>query len=505
LYNSKLTAAAQSLSCFNWAVYGFNSGHFISSIRLLGLPFAIVLASGEYAHSHSLFTKLSTCTGPILGECCALLDHIKASRITSKLSGYLVHSRRYDSTEPTSRFWQLQAAIVLQLRLTCLLLIVVTFVHPDHNSRAVSLQFINKLKSDGWLISNQMIQYSTFGDSLANGCRLIVGVHLHTKKKCTPMVVVAPPPTPTNCLSSYLWAPFNWPEITLSYSRDDKSFNNNAFNDRRLPPLVASDPPSSPNAAAGNVISLKYCLHRIDANPTIQPGSYIVGTEGLCPHFKPCDNSNLFRHHFGIKFHHEGHNCVRAISPFKFALCFYLDNDITYKLSHPSNIFCLNAAVPSCTSAHIFNRVLSCLVRIHDANCSIFSPSQYAAPAACAQAFLNGAVGIKLPDKDQWVEAYSHDPVMHSILGFVECPGTVSNKALEASGIDYNYRAALQHSRIIVEDKILIYCKPIAVSLSYACLQLIPVDFFNILFDAFHNNPISGHFNTYHTFHCMRI
>jgi hypothetical protein len=363
LYNSNLTAAAWSLSCFDWAVYGFNSGHFISSIRLFGLPFAIILASDEYAHSRSLFTELYACTGPILGGCRALLDHIKASRITLKLSGYLVHSRRYDSTEPTSQFWQLQAAIVLQLRLTCLLSIVIA------NSRAVSLQFINTLKSDGWLISDQMIQYSTFGETLADGCRLIVGVHLHTEEKCTPMVVVAPSPTPTNRLSSYLWALFNQPEITLSYSRDNKSFNNHAFNNCGLPPLVASDPPSSPNTAAGNGVSLNYCLHHINANPPIEPGSYIVGTEGLCPRFKPCDNSNLFRHHF------KGHNYVQVISPFEFTCCFHLDNNITYKLPHLSNIFCLEATIPGRTLAHIFNQVLSHLVRIRDADCSIFSPS----------------------------------------------------------------------------------------------------------------------------------
>jgi hypothetical protein len=182
-----------------------------------------------------------------------------------------------------------------------------------------------------------------------------------------------------------------------------------------------------------------------------------------------------------------------------------LDNDITYKLSHPSNICCLDAAILGHTSVHIFNQVLSRLVCIRDADCSIFSPSQYAAPATCAQAFLNGAVGIKLPDKDQWVEAYSHNPVMRSILGFVKCPGTISNKALEASGIDYNYPAVLRHSRIFVDDKILIYRKLIAGSLSYACLQLVPANFFNILFVAFHANPIGKHFNTYHTFHCMRI
>ncbi len=110
-----------------------------------------------------------------------------------------------------------------------------------------------------------------------------------------------------------------------------------------------------------------------------------------------------------------------------------------------------------------------------------------------------------MPDKDQWVEAYSCNPVTRSILGFVECLGTISNKALEASGINYNYCATLWHLCIVVEDKILIYRKPIAGSLSYACLQLILTNFFNILFVAFHTNPIGGHFYTYHTFHCMRI
>jgi hypothetical protein len=196
---------------------------------------------------------------------------------------------------------------------------------------------------------------------------------------------------------------------------------------------------------------------------------------------------------------------VGAISPFEFAHYFNLDDDITYKLSHQSNIFCLDAAIPGCTSAHIFDQLLSRLVCIRDANCSIFSPNQYAAPAVCAQAFLNSAVGIKLPDKDQWIKAYSHDPVMQSILGFIKQPGTISNKALEASGIDYKYRAALQHSCILLEDGILIYRKPLAGLSSYACLQLVLAEFFNILFVAFHTNPIGGHFNTYHTLHCMRL
>jgi hypothetical protein len=226
-----------------------------------------------------------------------------------------------------------------------LLSIVTAFVHLDHDSRTVSLQFITRLKLDGWLVSNQTITFTNFGDSVADNCRLIVAVHSYTEEKCSPQVSITPPPIPTNQLSSYLWAPFNRPESALLYSQDDKSFNNHAFNDRGLPPLVTSNPPDSHNAAAGDGISIQYSLHRIDANPTIKPGSYVVNTDGLCPCFEPCDNSNIFHHHFGIEFNHKGNNYVSAISPFEFACCFNLDNDITYKLSHQSNTFCLDAAI----------------------------------------------------------------------------------------------------------------------------------------------------------------
>jgi hypothetical protein len=198
LYNLDLTAATHSLSCFDWVVYGFNSGHFISSICSLGLPFKIVLASDDYAHGRSLFTALSACPGPILGKCRALLDHVKASGIISKLFGYLIHSKRFNSTEPTSCFWQLQAAIITQLRLTRSLSIVAAFIHPDHDSRAVSHQFITRIKLDGWLVSDCTIAFTNFGDSVADTCRLIIAVHSHMEEKCSPQVIISPPPISPN-------------------------------------------------------------------------------------------------------------------------------------------------------------------------------------------------------------------------------------------------------------------------------------------------------------------
>jgi hypothetical protein len=137
--------------------------------------------------------------------------------------------------------------------------------------------------------------------------------------------------------------------------------------------------------------------------------------------------------------------------------------------------------------------------------CKIFSPNQFAAPAACAQAYLNGAINVHLPCHNQWIAAYSRDDEMRAILGFVQNPGTITNAALVASGINFNFRNALRQSHIALENGILIYREPIVCSESYACLQLVPSEFHNILFVTFHSNPIGAHFSIYHTLHRLRL
>jgi hypothetical protein len=104
----------------------------------------------------------------------------------------------------------------------------------------------------------------------------------------------------------------------------------------------------------------------------------------------------------------------------------------------------MDAAIPAKTSSRIFGDILSRLLQIHDSNCEIFSPNQFAAPAACAQAYLNGAVSIRLPYHDQWIAAYSRNDEMQSILSFVQNPGSITNAALAASGINFNFRNALR-------------------------------------------------------------
>ncbi len=82
-------------------------------------------------------------------------------------------------------------------------------------------------------------------------------------------------------------------------------------------------------------------------------------------------------------------------------------------------------------------------------------------------------------------------------------PSNLTNKALV--GINYNYHAALHWSLIVIEDDVLIYHEPLAVTRSYTRLQLVPREFQIILFMDFHSNPIGRYLNAYRTLHCLRL
>jgi hypothetical protein len=69
---------------------------------------------------------------------------------------------------------------------------------------------------------------------------------------------------------------------------------------------------------------------------------------------------------------------------------------ITYRLSHPTCKFALVAAMPSRTSVWLLKQIHSYLSYLCDANSEIFLPNQFAAPAATIQAFVNGAIGVRL-------------------------------------------------------------------------------------------------------------
>jgi hypothetical protein len=114
------------------------------------------------------------------------------------------------------------------------------------------------------------------------------------------------------------------------------------------------------------------------------------------------------------------------------------------------------------TSAQIFNQVHKQFIHIRSSNLKIMEPNQYIAPATCIQTFLNGAVGIPLPPRECWIATYKDDLELLAIFGFVENPGTLSQRSMEAAKLNANYQQTLRQSHLKVEDGILFYHEPIA-------------------------------------------
>ena len=206
---------------------------------------------------------------------------------------------------------------------------------------------------------------------------------------------------------------------------------------------------------------------------------------------------------FCIEFHTKDNSFVRAFSPFEFASCFGLSDNLRYKLAHRDNWYALDAGIPALTSAWVFDHVARRLFDIRQANSEIFQPNQFAAPAATIQAFVNGTVSVRLPERDRWMSAQDEDPDLRTIKRIVVDPSLLTRETLKT--VNYNFHGPLRKSQIVIVDGILIFHEPIARSGSYTRLTLVPRDLRNIVFVAFHSNPIGGHLDAVRTLHRLRL
>ncbi len=92
---------------------------------------------------------------------------------------------------------------------------------------------------------------------------------------------------------------------------------------------------------------------------------------------------------------------------------------------------------------------------------------------------------------------------MSTIRDLVINMSKINNTTLNT--VNHNYWAALRQSQIVIEDDMLIFREPVRGGSSYTHLHLVPAEFYNIIFVAFHSNAIGGHLNAYHTLHRIRL
>jgi hypothetical protein len=295
-------------------------------------------------------------------------------------------------------------------------------------------------------------------------------------------------------IGSFIWKPFNRIKHSLSPSRDDDEFN--------AKKMIATIPKPITCQQSCSVM-IKYHLHHADLDDTILAGSSVLSTGGLCPPFKSCPNRNLLQQFFGIKFNHDGHTHIRTISTYEFACCFSLVEFIQYRLSHKKHKFGLNASMPGRTLAWLFEQIHSHLVYLCNSSSKVFSPNQFAAPVATIQTLISSAICTRIPLRERWFQAYADDSKLCTVRELVLNSLLITTQAL--SKVNHNFCKPLRQSLISVEDDMLIFREPISGSDSCMHLTLVPRKLYNIMFIAFHTNPIGRHLNAYQMLHQLRL
>jgi hypothetical protein len=303
LLNDEFPYYAQQVLQFSWAVYSFHGGHFASTIQSWNLPFQVRLACNLHESSQSLFQEFISCRH-IFSSATDLLNHIHASGDTSVFHGYLIHSPRFQTSKTTTTFWQIQATIILQLRLMQSLSIIIAMIHPDHNGGSMKTFSLN-LKSTGWVLSSTDVFYPDLGDTIAGSCCLIIAIHSSCTSTVNPLLLKRPPSVPTRPIGKFIWELFNRPEHAISLA------HNNADFDKQDTLLKVSTLKSTPNNDRGIII--KYFIHCPDSDDTVLVGSEVISVDELCPAFNAYPNLNIFQTYFGLEFNHDGHSYIRAI------------------------------------------------------------------------------------------------------------------------------------------------------------------------------------------------
>ena len=116
---------------------------------------------------------------------------------------------------------------------------------------------------------------------------------------------------------------------------------------------------------------------------------------------------------------------------------------------------------------------------------------------------MNGAVGSTISDNRIWAKALTEDSMTNLLLEIVSSPAMGQSQPV-LQKLDYIYRQPARQGNFIIRDRILYMKEIFQDDDKYVELQIFPQSLRNIIFVAFHGNPIGGHLNAYRTYHRVR-
>jgi hypothetical protein len=503
LHHQPLISTALQSSTFNWVVNKFGSGAFFSVCNTLRIPFTIPLASDTTFKGRSLLHEFGRAHTIVEGSY-ELLQAIRNT--TLKFHGYFVTAPWSISDKEEKLFFDTQASIIHHLQIRCQLSIFMMHVHLDIHSNSIDA-FMKKMTSQHWIINKQLFHFPSFNDSIDDSALFLiainsnqVGPQFHHK-----IIIQTPPQTQDVNLRHHILEEYNLERYAFLECPEliEEPLVNDTF---QLSPTKAAETHNRQKARITHY--LRY---------TLNTSSSIIGTK-ICDTNYPCipledNNINPFKNLFGIRFQDNNKTWIRSISHFELASCFGLDRQLKLKLSEDKELFILLfKGCPANTMKSIITEIYHRLLDIRNESLVIDDFSQHdpptshhqsiTAPAATAFHILNGSVCMKLPTKEQWMLAYQSDKSCQSILEMLDNPGLINKHRLNS--IHYRYRQPLRSGSIISEDGFLVLKESID-SRGFVKLRIVPEQLWNVIFLAFHSNPIGGHFSVYYTFHRIRL
>ena len=410
---------------------------------------------------------------------------------------YMAHAPLRQASSFVSCWWKFQAEIVISARLSKGLQIFVFFIPSIFDPSSVSSKFCSTVEADGWILHTQCVDFAVFGDSIDDYCGIILGVHRSTSATVPPLTLLTPPVRRCQPISDFVHEEFNTSSFSVSFSRP--------FISQYSPDdhLIATDPLPSPARRTSYFSKRKYNLLPRDDPSKHSIGAGVYDVNHLFPPL--CEVSdNIFEGSFGIEYDCMNASLVRQISPYEFVRGYGHADDMIGVLALRGNFDLLAYSIPVKTSASIFDCLASRLRSIRDSSVTVDESTPFAAPAATAQILFNGASHYTLPDTERWLLEYASDPQTALLIKMVKNPSSMTRANMNK--VHYVFRRYLRQSLIVLDDKGILYLRePLEGSDDFTSLQIVPQGLQNIIFIAFHANPIGGHFNAYRTMTRIRL
>jgi hypothetical protein len=497
-------SVAWQLSRFSWVLYGFGSGHFFSFIRKESIGFHVPFAVDQSLLGRTMFSEV--------GKVSVILDSTDLDKlsISQQIHGYYITSPHVASLYEARQFLLSQIDIVDNLDSRHNLQVIVGQFHYPYCDADIK-RFWAKIGKT-WIGKLTHVKYNKYGDCIDDSCRLLV---LFNSRVVTEAVrytfpwILAPTTAPTPApMIRYLYAPFNDRKysITSLPVPDGTSF---AY--RR----ETEFPADSQSRTLG------YLLPRdMDYSNTV--GTRICDPGYLCPALGEVAPRTPFGQLFGIPFEVMDESpsdvvgtpptgitntYVRILSSFEYLRMYNLENNITYiytqHLNSTGSFEPFYNGMPGCTSEYILSQLFTCLEDIRGKTSTYSDPEGETSLTNVATAVLSGVTSHPLPDEQKWKEALSHDAVCSKLMKMVINPSLCDKRDL-MDQLPTCYRQPLRDGAIKLENGYLYLHESIQDSDQVLKLQIVPMGLWNVLFTAFHVNPIGGHLGVYYTLHKLR-